>query len=78
MGRSIATGPNFFRTIGNSESFSKPSARIASSLDKLFFRDIRHLILKPNTSQKNIFCFRQPKAAGLALCIFPGEPGVAN
>jgi hypothetical protein len=36
------------------------------------------LILNPNTSQKNIFCARQHMAAGLALYIFPDQPGAAS
>lgn len=51
---------------------------INMKLDKNYFPPISAQILNPNTSQKNIFCARQHMAAGLALYIFPDQPGAAS
>jgi hypothetical protein len=38
----------------------------------------RPFILNPNTHQKIIFCVRLQQAVGLALCIFPAQPGTTK
>lgn len=47
-------------------------------LDNKYSCTMSAAILKLNTSQKNIFCARQHMAAGLALYIFPDQPGAAS
>jgi hypothetical protein len=47
-------------------------------LDNNFFESTGAGKVNPNTHQKFIFCARLHMAAGLALCICPGQPGTAS
>jgi hypothetical protein len=55
-----------------------PVEKSTMKLDNLSFRRRRGTTVNPNTHQKIIFCARLHPAVGLALCIFPGQPGAAS